>query len=465
MVVNQVDHFNLTWNSSITDSNAMTILNLLEHSNGSFPSFTYDELAIPMIELQKDQKGIATILEYNGPVSLSVQLPVVRGSLNCTVIPKHDFRVVANPFNNSTECEELSCGYGVSGDIPDFTLNVNSQPSSYCNLPGRFDEQSALNYSLKLIYLNDDDDGAIERDFNGGIQRLTGCPSLAYTLGYFSADTNRNYTDQDTTDKDNVTTFVCSQYLEESTTDVHFLLPSMSIDTARPPVFNTSNSRIISTDQYDITAYTSQLSNYPLYGFSRPSPYSGVMAPLDTFTEIVLSGIDGIPPAELVHNADADRLVDAVQHVYRLYMAQAINANMRQNLTTSSQTKRARATDSERIGSRELNATLIDPTRTRVVQNNVSAIVLESLLGLILVLSIAAYSTTRLNGILPHNPCSIAGVMSLLADSRLCGSNYGLLRDVGQLRNDKEKVKVFRAWRYSLGWWDADGKLIEKGER
>jgi hypothetical protein len=459
--VNQLDHFNTAWDSSATDNNAMTILNLLEHSNGTFPSFTYGELAMPAIEIAQNQDTISRALTHNNDLSLSVSMPVTRGSLSCTLISKDDFRVVENPYQANTDCQELSCGLGTAGTVPNTTFDVSARSASYCNLPGHFDEKSTVNYYLQLQYpIN---------DYNGGIVSVPGCPSLAFSFGYFSSNSSLNYSNQDTTNKDNVTTFVCSQYLEESVANVHFLLPSLSIDASRPPVFNASNSRVVSTTQFDITTHLSQLSSYPFYSTGRPSDYSGQGGPaLDTFTQIILFGTRGIPVQELMHPSNADRLIEAVQHIYRLYMAQAISANMRQNFSAAADAShsRSRMVARDGTGPIPLTATFLDPTRMRVVQNRPSAIVLEVLLVLILVLTVAAYGTTRLSGILPHNPCSIAGVMSLFAGSRLCDRKAGLLPDGAELWTEKEREEEFERWSFHLGWWggDGDGEDWQRGE-
>ena len=449
MTVTQLDHFNLTWNSSATDNGAMSAVNLLEHGNASFADWTYEELAIPAIEITRGQKAIADALAYNGQTSLTAPLPVMRGSLNCTKIQQKDANVVMQPYNDvSSTCQMLSCGFGVSGNRPDPTFDVYASGGSYCNLPGRLKQGPAVNYSMQL------DPGIF--GYSSGLQALAGCPSLAFTLGYFTSDTSRNYSDWDTTHKDNVTTFVCSQYLEESTTDVRFLLPGFTIDRSRPPVFNMTNSRVISTEQYEITAYTSQLSGYPEYGGDQTDVYSGIGPPIDKFTQLVLSGTRGIPAAELIHPADSDKAISAVQHIYRLWIAQAINANMRQNFSsfTNDVFKRASPPKLQQ-------ATLLDPTRTRLVQNRTSAIVLEVLLGLILVFAAAAYATTKLQGVLPVNPCSIAGVMSLLVGSRLCAD---LANDAG-IESEKGRQQMYKARRYGLGWWDREGRLVSTSSR
>jgi hypothetical protein len=201
-------------------------------------------------------------------------------------------------------------------------------------------------------------------------------------------------------------------------------------------------------------AHIRNLTNYPLYGFNRVDVYSGDSASLDGFSQIVLSGTSGIPVEELIHTGDSSRLIDAVQHVYRRYMAQAINSNMRKNL------------DENRLKSRQsdptstpntLPATIIDPTRTRLVQNKTSTIILEVLLGLILLLSIGAYSTIDMKHLLPWNPCSVAGMAGLLVGSRM----WGLLRDTD---DSVEREKMMKKCRFSMGWWN-DGKVLQLGMR
>ncbi|KAJ9612869.1 hypothetical protein H2200_002810 [Cladophialophora chaetospira] len=458
VVIAQLDYFNTSWQSGATDNNAMTILDLLEHKNATFPSFTYDELAIPTIEMAKDQHTVVDTLSYKGDVSLRVSMPVMRGSLKCTLIPERVFHVVHNPYDEPS-CPMLHCGMGAHGYVPDPTFNVNAENGSYCPLPGHFDEIQAPSYTMQMVWP--------PSGYNGAIQSVSaGYPSIAFTLGYFSTDTSLNYSKSDTTVKSNVTTFVCAQYVEESVTDVHFLLPSLSIDTTRPPIFNDSNSRIVSTVQYDMTSHIDQLSSYPeLYGpnYVPDGGWQEQVQPIDTFAQLIISGTSGIPVQELVHAENAERLVDAFQHIYRTYMAQAISTNMRQNFAaTNNNTKRRSVstdTTSNEASPQSLRGALVDPTRLRVFQNRPSMIVLEVLLGLILILTIAAYSTIKLSGILPHNPCPIAGTMSLLAGSRLCDDeDGGFLPQDADPRTSRQRDAVLRKWRYSLGWWEEDSK-------
>lgn len=49
----------------------------------------------------------------------------------------------------------------------------------------------------------------------------------------------------------------------------------------------------------------------------------------DDFYQQVQYGADGVPPEDLAGSATTERFVNAAQHVYRKFMAQLINSNMR----------------------------------------------------------------------------------------------------------------------------------------
>lgn len=84
--VQQVDQFNLNWTNSVNnDSNAGTMFDLIEEFNLSYPRFTYNELALPTIQLPDQDQGAQEMLQ--------VQLPAVRATLNCTVVPSQGIDV------------------------------------------------------------------------------------------------------------------------------------------------------------------------------------------------------------------------------------------------------------------------------------------------------------------------------------------------------------------------------------
>lgn len=84
--IQRVDQFNLNWTNSVNnDSNAGTMFALIEEFNLSYPKFTYDELALPTIELGDQSQETSEMLQ--------VQLPAVRATLDCTVVPSQGITV------------------------------------------------------------------------------------------------------------------------------------------------------------------------------------------------------------------------------------------------------------------------------------------------------------------------------------------------------------------------------------
>jgi hypothetical protein len=87
-------------------------------------------------------------------------------------------------------------------------------------------------------------------------------------------------------------------------------------------------------------------------------------------------------------------------------MAQAVNANMRRGCSAS-------------CGILE-NDLYVTASVPRLKQNFTSALTLIIMLGSMSVCGCLAFALTKMHKVLPHNPCSIAGTMSLLAGSKMC---------------------------------------------
>lgn len=102
----------------------------------------------------------------------------------------------------------------------------------------------------------------------------------------------------------------------------------------------------------------------------------------------------------------------------------------------------------------KLEASLLDETQYRIVQDRISTRILQSLLGVMSLCALVAWACTRSNKVLTKNPQSIAAVASLLADS-------DMLRDIppgAEFMTDKELRRngVLEGCLYSIGWWGED---------
>lgn len=99
----------------------------------------------------------------------------------------------------------------------------------------------------------------------------------------------------------------------------------------------------------------------------------------------------------------------------------------------------------------------------RLMQSEVSTQIQEALLAAILVCMLIAYFIGDTRHVLKNNPCSIAGMASLVVESELltkniipCGAEW--LSD-----EDLMSEKVFGGRLFSLGWWPStDGMKARK---
>jgi hypothetical protein len=164
---------------------------------------------------------------------------------------------------------------------------------------------------------------------------------------------------------------------------------------------------------------------------------------LDNFFIAILAGKYPIEPANLTGEANQDNLMKAVQGFYRRYMTQAISANMRVSAPSAPP--------------EIYTGTWQDPNSWRIKQNVGSKIAIQVFLGIMFVCGALAYILVKMRHMLPHEPCSIAGICSLLAGSEMCGEQMrSAMPDGVQWMSDKEleKNRVWEGWLFSIGWWE-----------
>ena len=441
--IQQIDQFNLNWTNSVkNDSNAGTMFALTEKQNFSYPRFTYDEIVLPRIQLTGQNEASQDVLQ--------VQLPATRAALNCTVVPPQGITV--STISSGSTCEAnitvqaplpAICLFGgPGGNDPSVTFDNSFQMSP---VNARLNET----YGGKLLDLHVAPSFGDSLDFqsfgddveSSETDNPPGCPSLGFIFGHFTCGDNANV---------DATALICSQLAEEIQTETHFLLPNLDLDPSNPPkpdegtvkpLVNQTGSipyRIQAAFDSEVAAYNST---------SRSQSDSPTM--LDPFFQALLYGQDSVDPSSLIGTGNTDRLISATRHIYRRYMAQAFNSNMRHDLSAA-----------DRI---TVDATLIHPDKSRLTQDKPSKIVLQVLLAVIFVCGLAAYLLVDTKRVLPHSPTSIAGVASLLAGSELIDRN--LVPKGSEWMSDTELKSqgVFEGQLYGLGWWE--GTEEGKGRR
>jgi hypothetical protein len=424
----ETDRFINKWNSS-TDNTAGSVFTLLEHRNASYPDFTFDEVALPVLQVPPT----SPVGQASNNL-LQVPLTARRASLNCTVVPQANTTVstidVGTPDSGTDWATAVDWLAGVPPSCPIFrnqsNVTITSIPFSFAVQHGNGSNPTLLDL-LGGGIVQPDSFGDIQASSIGAPTNGPGCPSLAFSFGLYRFNS---------TSPENLTAMTCIQGLEEVKVNITFQLPDMTIPTDQPPVVDETSAKWIASEDYTGTLLS--YVTFAQYNVSNEDDFY-----LDGFIQTILFGTEAIPANELIGPSNAERFVQAVQHTYRKYMAQVINLNMREPI--------------ENEASRpSYPADILDSTHhVRLIQNNPSKIALQVILGAMALCAVVVYATCfDMRQTLQQSPWSMAGVMSLLAGSELCERR--IMPEGAEFMNEQELERVLQGWQFSLGWWETE---------
>lgn len=452
--VQRTDSFSTSWqNSVLNDSGAAVLMSLTESSNLTFPQFTYDELALPGLQLASDPSQVPGQAQS----TLSLQVPALRASLDCTTVTPTQFNVSTfyNPSSGPSAIVNAEmplppqCPYGGSnGNLTTIAFDQSWQ------LP--FTDNSS--FVAKLVDLHVGPFDPILGSSSGELAPTTqndnpsGCPSLAFIYGY--VDVN----DQS---QSAITTLMCYQQMQRIPVSLSLTLPELTISQESPPVPDESNITLLASGPGGEMAfsYRPELHMDNELSIFNQTQYDSTnfgQVTLDGFFQGVLFGRSPIPHTWLSDPARVDDVRAGIQAFYRRYMAQAISANMR--------------VPTPAAAAELITGVVSTPDGVlRVHQNTASKLALQILLGVMTVCVALAVWLAPLREVVPHNPCTIAGVMALWAGSSFCSapaegdsvataSDKPDLPDGAVFMSDRALLRsgALDGWAFKLGWWDLD---------
>ncbi|KAI1609894.1 hypothetical protein EDD36DRAFT_59360 [Exophiala viscosa] len=447
--MNRLDQFNTTWlNSVLNDSSAAVVSSLTESLGLDYPQFTYDELALPKLQMADTQYSVNTSSQTQQ--LLQIQLPVLRSDLSCVQLAPEAMNVTAR-FEPEilTASAFVSATAGLPANCPYGGGNGNSTSIQF---DWTFTLRGNSSFVGKLIDLHVGPFDAVFASSAGELEPNTqpdnppDCPSLAFIYGHAVAN------DPSQT---SITTLMCYQYIDQLATNVTFTWPDLAIPTQSAPLVNDSSAKRLSSSSAGQTAFQFRLQLHMDDEFSsfnqsaaNTTTTDGSDPPLDNFFQGVLFGRTPVDPSLLAGNSSSDvsQVYSGIRGLYRRYMAQAISGNMRVPLAQTS------SEDTSKVTGTLLNAQL----QPRIVQNRTAKIILQVLLGLIFILTALAVWLTKLHEILPFNPCCIAGMAALFARSRMCDLDDPVGREI--MENHGQGFSD-RRWSFKLGWWDVHGEV------
>jgi hypothetical protein len=470
------DRFNFTQGDiSISDNGAAVVTNLIAWSNLSFPDWTYQDLVFNKVVAKDPLPNAGLML---------VDIPAYRAKLDCNV-PLYDsyetsiygpiYLKYPSPQPNMTAITvqrtlPMPCLQGVAN------TNVTWEQHFWVpddHTPNYVGKASMIQWGLSSTPMSNTNQSLSISGSDGGVYPAYfdpegespavelsiggySCPSFGITIGSASlvdgVFPNGTRTTAATSD---LAFLMCFQRLEQVQTRVAFNLPELSINTTVPPQPDESTAVAVNNSalldgiwEWPInTLLTSLMVEYVQSTSIVAAPPGGDPAynNLDPFLDTIVAGQPDVPITDLLGGSQQalDTLFTASQLLYGVYMAQAISANMRN--TTS-------------LPSTSIPAQIVDVPVWRLQQNRDSKIALQAMLGFLAVSAILIYMFLDTRNVLPHNPCSLAGVATLLLGSEL------LTRDVMPIGAEwvpveqLQRLPTFQDLRFYLGWkQDSEG--------
>lgn len=362
--------------------------------NFSFPRWSYDEFAFAELSMDEPRdKSLA-----NGTY-VDIRVPALRAAPVCNLLTATDLKPNLTRWTSST-----SAGYQLR--VQTTMLPCPGNNTAYTAPPGDV-------FSAKRV--QDGPFGYASESKCHSDGGMTG--SSHYTATYVWGHIN-------STSVESIMGMNCMQYAETVDVMTRFKLPDMDIDEDHPPKPDESSATLAPDLYTPIPEWWALNTN-------------GQYPTLDGFFYLLISGRYAIAVDDLTDLSRNQTVIDAIKHQHKLIQAQQF-------------TNYTRSTANDSIVHAPLLGNITNTNRVRLMQDATSTRILEALLGFMLVLGIIGSVILNTDHVLPKNPCSIASLASLLADSSLLDQFLQGLWDP----NDKELHQTFAGRQFYLGWWE-----------
>ncbi|RTE76791.1 hypothetical protein BHE90_008743 [Fusarium euwallaceae] len=474
LAIQQLDTFNFdNVDLSLSDNQAAAIDSLIEYLDLDYPQWTHEGLVYnhfqpPQVKIENSST--------EAPFTITV--PAYRPKLNCTpLVEKREAKmVIADAKTNYTQGIQGQNGFTQTmKGYMQVGFNTTLDYAKWCeNSPNKnvtgnwWMESFYMPYTSKPVYLGQasimqwssqsiSGNGAINTNpttgngygANGLSTGNNGCPTFALTLGTVQVKSLKQIGKTTKWDIDHdLNTILCYQNLERVETNLTWSLPDFQFTSSGKPKVDESTASLVKNGtrsyryEYAINAWLQGLSD-SVYNrtIAGPNDTSPAYANIDQFISALVHGKSGRPLEEYLGEEGKEKVAEGASSLYEVYMAQAISLNMRSNSTDSAQLP-------------SYNGTLTTSGHRRLKQNKPTKIALQAMLATMVVCAIATTQLMEVRGVLPHNPCSIAGTATLLAGGEMTTPEF--VPPGSEWRNDGELAKsgVFSRSFYTLKWWN-----------
>lgn len=381
--------------NSSTSNRAQTVSTLIAEANMSYVSWTYDGFVLPRLNsaafLSTEFGGNSTA----NTTSVRVRMPGYSASMNC----EFTFPNVTTNFNQSGPSY-----VDIAVPVPEGCGDEDGH-NNYWYVGNRSLTEGSADYGIAYIPKN--------------ISVSPNCPQVAFVYGQGTINSQASVAAW------NLSAAYCSPSVYTAMVNATFTMPGFAIQSVEPDM---TTMQIVARGgrgnaTLDVETW------FPRCDWGADSFFGGLTP-----------GRSGIAWEDLLGEANFTTFSNAVDDLYAIMYSQWLNVYGRTNAPSSA---------------KSLDALVMDPTRTRLMQSAISTRIMEGLLAALALSIVAAYFLLDTRKVLPFNPCSIAATSALLADSDILKN----VPEGAEWYSEKELVskRIFSDYLFSLGWFEGVG--------
>ncbi|KAF5584084.1 hypothetical protein FPCIR_8775 [Fusarium pseudocircinatum] len=458
-----VGNWRTSWPAiSDDDSGAAKTLNLIRHGGANTSAAIWQDVVLPSIGIAPDASMPDTVTQSSG---YTYTVGALWPFINCTMIPRENLEM-----NSWVKTFYFAMDGAPSGYSHEKTISANVTTPAGCRgqeINGK--SYMSFNTSVKAI---DGEKAPADSRWVGRYLDLNltvaspraACPSIGIFFGTMGGND---------TSKWNMTALTCTQGIEQVPINITFKGdPALGVvDEKHPPELARNQAWKWVNSTSKSSALNFKLKRFLDDDLKRYPTHNITQRPLDCdpFFNHLIYGPNAVKREELIGPRNVSNLIDAVRKGYGEYMRYVIDLNFRADEKTShnelASALSSPSSDEEPVSPHaEING-IRHGIITRVATNPTSKSILQVLLAVIAVLSLAGYLLVKIRGTLPRDPCSIASTIAFLAGSQLCDRDSGIIPRGAEYMTDRQLKKAFDGWVFSLGWWQKGEASVESEER
>lgn len=393
--------------------------------NLSYPQWTYKDLSLPKLAVNSNNVSAETAAELkaNGQ-SIEARVPGLRLDMGCEEVPPEAFVAAIVPHSDGIE---------IRANVTALLEDCDFEPGGLFFRP---DVPSANKYFSGF--------DTPRAEYPETLP--SSCPGFVVMYGKTGARPNA---------LEAITVLRCRPKLEQVDVSIRLSLPSYTFDLSSPPSVVPGSATTLYDGYMQLDELVAPDGHDVEYAILDIYPGNSSTEDLSLVFRSIIHGTAAIPASALL---DAETLKDQLQRVWSYVTAQMINRFGRQDYDDPSANPDLDLAKEEKRPTHP--ATLITPSRTRLVQNMISTRILQGILAAMTVCGAVSIFLMDTREVLPKNPLSIAAAASLLADSRVLGfpsrqDTSGMISPGSEWCSNEQLLQcgAFQGRTFSLRWW------------